>query len=151
MPPGPVKKSHKKMAAVHGRIDFMFLCTASYPAARSATINPRQTPPRQTSPRQTPLPWRRPLQQTVRILLECILVSFLLKKRNLWTNPSHLKQDPSTNKKTVQSNANRPLSGSPHWQIQNHGTFRGDGGGAGSANLLFIITENYMKIEIFGP
>ena len=51
--------------------------TDTYPPGRHP---PRQTPPRQTTPQQTPpwqtypLPLRQPLQWTVRILLECILV-----------------------------------------------------------------------------
>ena len=39
-----------------------------------AGISLKQTTPPQTPPRLTPLPSRRPLQRTVRILLECILV-----------------------------------------------------------------------------
>ena len=53
---------------------------------------PRQTPPWADTP-QTDTPHRSPLQQTVRILLECILVHFcpqsavwFLRKRNVTKN-----------------------------------------------------------------
>ena len=43
------------------------------------TPSPRHTPPWVDTPRQPPPP-RRPLQRTVRILLECILVTFSFQK-----------------------------------------------------------------------
>ena len=52
---------------------------------------PGQTPPRQTPPGQTPPhPERRPLQRTVRILLECILfVTFSSKLNRTFINSKH--------------------------------------------------------------